>query len=140
MRLKPIIDRLSDEVHTFKIVGGAAQFERAIEGLTGTPAAFVLPANDAADASPFMSQVVEQTVNVEFVVVLAVRNLADDEGAAATESIEPVRESVRAALLGWPPSTEHYGCEYRGGSLQAFDNGILWWADTYRTAFLIRSI
>lgn len=139
MRLQPIAERLSDECPAIRLTGGAAEFERAVEALTAWPAAFVLPARDVADDNPFMDQMVQQNVAVEFVVVLAVRNLADDEGAAATESLEPVREAVRAALLGWQPTAEHHGCEYRSGELQAFDNGFLWWAETYRTAYLIRS-
>jgi hypothetical protein len=139
MNLAPIITHLRDAVPSLKLVGGAAQFERAFTGLTTLPAVFVLPAKEAADTSPFMDQVVEQMVASEFAVLIAVRNLADDEGAAAVESLEPVRVAVRDALLAWQPATDYNGCEYRAGDLVAFDNGVLWWQDSYATAFMIRS-
>lgn len=140
MNLTPIIDRIRDEVPALKLVGGAAQFERALGGLTALPAAFILPAAEAAEPSPFMDQLVQQQVGAEFSVLVAARNLADDEGAAAVEALEPVRVAIRAALLGWPPTDEHDSCEFRAGELVAFDNGVLWWQDRYSTAFLIRSV
>lgn len=104
------------------------------------PAAFVLPAAESAETSPFMDQVVQQNVASEFAVLIAVRNLADDEGAAAVESLEPVRVVIRNALLGWQPATDYNGCEYRAGELVAFDNGVLWWQDRYTTGYVIRSV
>jgi hypothetical protein len=139
VNLAPIIEQLRDVVPSLRLVGGAAQFERALGGLTTLPAAFVLPAREQAGESAFMDQLVEQLVNAEFAVVLAVRNLADDEGAAAVEALEPVRTAVRDALLGWQPAPDAHGCEYVAGELVAFDNGVLWWQDTYRTGYLIRS-
>lgn len=139
MNLKPIIDRIRDECPTLKLVGGAAEFERAVEALATFPAAFVLPAADLAQPNPFGSQIVEQRVGSEFAVVFAVRNLADADGAAAVASLEPVRVVVREALLGWAPAADMDGCEYRAGAMQAFKNGFLWWQDSYLTAYTIRS-
>lgn len=139
MNLTPIIDRLRDEVPALKIVGGAAQFERALGGLTALPGAFVLPASEVASESPFMDGTVEQRVSAEFAVVIAARNLADDEGAAAVEALEPVRVAIRSALLGWKVSADLDSAEFRGGDFLAFDNGVLWWSDRYGTAFTLRS-
>jgi hypothetical protein len=139
MRLQPIIDQIKHECPAFKLVGGAADFASAIEGLTVVPAAFVLPSADVAEANPFMDQLVQQTVSVDFVVMLCVRNLSDSEGLAATETLEPIREALRAALLNWSPGSEHDGIEYRSGALQAFDGGDLWWSEIFRTSHVIRS-
>lgn len=139
MNLAPVIEQLRVAVPALRLVGGAAAFERAADSLTTFPAAFVLPAKEAADDSPFLSQAVEQLVSSVFVVLVAVRNLGDDEGAAAVESLEPVRTAVRLALLGWQPAEDAHGCEYVAGELLAFENGALWWQDTYRSAYLIRS-
>jgi hypothetical protein len=139
VNLAPIIEQLRVCVPALRLVGGAAQFERAAGALTTLPAAFVLPTKESAAESAFMDQLVEQLVNAEFVVVVAVRNLTDDEGAAAVESLEPVRTAVRDALLGWQPAANAHGCEYASGEIFEFGNGVLWWQDTYRTAYLIRS-
>ncbi len=134
-----IIARLREQCAPLRLVGGAAQLERAIEALTTAPAAFVLPARESAADSPFMDQVVQQEVRSEFTVVLAVRNLADDAGSAAREELEPVREAVRVALLGWVPEDATSGCEFVGGELAQFKDSLLWWADTFATSYLIRS-
>jgi hypothetical protein len=140
VNLAPVIQRLTDECPFLKLVGGAAQFERALQGLTAIPAAFVLPARDRGTDSPFANQIVEQEVSSEFSIVLAARNLADDEGAAAVDELERIRAPVRDALLNWQPDDDYAGLEFRSGELLAFANGVLWWGDVYATAYLIRSV
>lgn len=135
-----IITRLREQCALLRLVGGAAQLERAIEALTTVPAAFVLPARETAADSPFMDQLVQQELRAEFTVVVAVRNLADAAGSAAREELEPVREAIRAALLNWAPENATSGCEFVGGELAQFKDSLLWWADTYATSYLIRSV
>ena len=77
-----IVARLREQVSALRLAGGAAEFERARDGLTALPAAFVLPARDVAEPSEFMGQLVQQKVSAQFDALLAVRNLADDEGGA----------------------------------------------------------
>lgn len=134
-----IILRLREQCPELRLVGGAAQLESAIEALTATPAAFVLPARESATESPFMDQTVQQEVLAEFAVVIAAANLADDEGAAARESLQAVRDSVRTALLGWTPDDAMSGCEFVSGELAQFKDSLLWWTDSYSTTFLLRS-
>lgn len=139
MRIASIIERLAARVPALKLAGGAASFERSAPALTTMPAAFVLPARETASANPFAAQLVQQEVTAEFVVLIAVRNLADDEGAAALEALAPVREAVLTALLGWVPDDAEAGCEYVAGDLLQFANGVIWWQDTYSTNFIVRS-
>lgn len=126
-------------IPSLKLVGGAVQFEAAKDGLTALPAAFVLPSSDAADDSPWLDTLVQQRVGAEFVVIMAVRNLADAQGAAALDVLSPVRADVRDALLNWKPADTDDGCIYRNGRLVTFANGVLWWQDIYATAYTIRS-
>ena len=139
MRIAAIVERLRDQCPELKLVGGAASLERAVRGLTTTPAAFVVSASEAAEPSPFMDQIVQQRVAAEVQVFIATRNLADDLGEAALEMQEPVRESIRAAFLNWAPGAEFDGLEFTAGASQMFENGVLWWLDTYSTGFNIRS-
>lgn len=139
MNPKPVIDHLRDEVPTLRLVGGAAEWERALQGLVTLPAAFVLPDDETGAESPFMDQIVEQAIRVEFPVLVAVRNLADDEGAAAMESAWPVRKAVRSALLARVPEVGFDGCEFVSDRFFRFDNGVLWFLQIYRTGYVIRS-
>lgn len=139
MNVAPVVDRLRDRCPALKLVGGAAQFERAAQALAALPAAFVIVAKETARPNEHMAQIVQQQVAATFAVLIATRNLADGEGAAALETLEPVRESIRAALLAWPPFADADGCEYQMGELQLFANGTLWWADYYTTSYLVRS-
>lgn len=134
-----IVERLRLEVPRLRLVGGAAQLARARDGVTTLPAAFVLPAAETGEGNQFGNQIVQQRVTGDFVVLLAVRNLADGEGAAALESLKPVRDAVREALLGWQPRADADNLEFVRGDLIDFPDDLLWWGDTYRTAFDIRS-
>lgn len=137
--IESIVMQLRAQALSLKLVGGAVQFEAAKDGLTALPAAFVLPSGESAEESPWLDTLVQQRVGTEFVVVIAVRNLADAQGAAALDVLSPVRAEVRDALLNWKPDDADDGCVYRNGRLVAFANGVLWWQDIYSTAYTIRS-
>jgi hypothetical protein len=139
VNIGPVIARIEDQVRAFRLVGGAARAERAMDGITTLPAAFVLSSTESATENPFMDQTVEQQINAEFVVLFAAQNLSDGDGLAASTDMESLRLAARDALLGWVPSDGYHGCEYRSGELLAFTNGVLWWQDTYATAYTIRS-
>lgn len=135
-----MITHLRDTIPALRLVGGAAEVAQAFSGLTAMPAAFVLPARETAGESPWGTQQTQQQVTAEFAVVVAVRNLTDSEGAAAVESLEPVREGVRAALLGWSPDVDTVeACEFVDGDLVSFDAGTVWWQDRYRARYMISS-
>lgn len=140
MNLDPIVDRLESQVSALKLVGSAANFANAALKLAVFPAAFVLPATESAERNPFMDQAVEQTVSMQFGVAFAVRDLKTSDGSAAHDALEPVRSPVRDALLGWKPPDAEAGIEFVGGQLIEFENGVMWWVDTYRTEYMIRSV
>lgn len=138
--LDSIAERLRAEVPALRHVGGAAEFVAAVDHVPAVPAAFVLPLREDALDSPFMDGFVQQVVGCEFVVMLVARDLSDAAGGAAVQALAPLRKAVAAALLGWTPTGAEAGVEYRGGAFQAFDeDNNLWWQETYRTAFIIRS-
>jgi len=139
VNVRPIIQRLRDAVPVLKQVGGAYDYEAAASVLKNFPAAFVLPAAESASDNPFMDQLVEQRVSAECVVLIAVRNLSDAVAEAAAQSLEPVRLAIREALLGWVPEGAEDNVEFVQGAMLVFANGVLWWQDFYRTAYLIRS-
>lgn len=139
MNLGPIAERIRDECPLFKLVGGAAAFDKAQQGLTTIPAAFVLPAEESALPSPFADGFVQQHVDVAFVVAIAVRNVADATGAAAVDELEPVRLPLFDALLAWTPTGCDTHIEHKSGRFLSFGSGVIWWGDTFATSILRRS-
>ena len=140
MNLASIAQRLQDQVPALLLVGGAAKLEEAAHALTAMPAAFVIPGKEDASASAWGNQLVEQQVAIEVAIVLAVRNLADATGGAAVDALKPIRDQVRDALLNWTPDGAVDGLQYRGGTLLQVANAEIWWADTYSTTYMIRSV
>jgi hypothetical protein len=136
-----IATRIRDNVPAFKQVGTAAAFAKALEGLRAAPAAFVMPAREVAQENPFMGQAVEQMVGSDFAVIIAARDLTDATGGASKDALEPIRESLRDALLNWRPDSESDGCSFVSGEMFQLDpNGVCWWVDTYRSGYQIRSL
>lgn len=139
MNLASVVDRIESQSPAFKLVGGAAKFDQAKKLLPASPAAFVILGQETGAPNPFMDQLVEQNLTVKFVVVIATRNLEDDRGLAAADSLGSLRKALFAALLNWTPDEAEQGCEYDSGQIMELDNGVLWWADTFNTAYMIRS-
>jgi hypothetical protein len=140
MNLAPFIARLKTATgSTFKLVGGAADFDAASDALAAAPAAFVI--EQANGAGPNLTVgVVTQQVSVQVGIVIAVRMVKDSRGQADQSSLEAARQAVRAALLGWSPEPGSDACSYAGGQLLEFTPGLLWWQDAYSTGHVISNL
>lgn len=140
MLLAPIADRLKIQVPALKRnVSGAADFAAAREGLNSVPAAFVLPLMDRATPSSTQDEsVILQLVTERFGVVLVVSNVRDMHGAAAHDDLEPLRDAVILALLGWPPSAGYHPVEYGGGRMLALNGDDLWWQLEFVTGYYLK--
>ncbi len=122
------------------LVAGAADFAAAAESTPlATPAAYVLPLQEAASSNA-LSCAVAQTVTASFGIALALTNVADAKGVAALADLKTVRAAVGPALLGWTPDGDVYSpLEFAGGALLGFKNGVLWWQDVYVTQFILKT-
>lgn len=137
--ISEVIAHLKTAVPALVKVSGAADFAAAGADLKNSlPAAYVLPLAEKADASP-LADAVLQRVGSRFGVVVAVSNLRDPRGENAHGALEPLRQAVIAALLGWPPSDAHEPVEFAAGRILSFTDGVLWWQDEFTTAYLLRS-
>ena len=140
MNVSSIVSRLRSKAVALRAVGGAVDLATAqARGFTTCPAAFVLAAKDRPDPNAFASGFVQQTVPTDFAVLLAVKCLVDTTGEKALDVLEPVRESVRQALLGWVPDDADVHCEFAGGEVVGFADGVLLWNDVFSTQYTIRS-
>ena len=61
-------------------------------------------------------------------------------GGAASDALTLVRREVLAALLGWQPDPMVEPLEYGDGSVLRFSAGMVWWQDSYFTAWHTRAM
>ena len=140
MQLSPVITRLKSQVTAFKKVAGAAEYGAARKDLKPLPpTAFVIPLRDAAGRNE-LENAISQRVSAQFAIVFAVQNLRDPRGSQANEDLDPLRDAVMTALLGWQPDSSSDPCEYVGGQLLDLDGALVWWQDVFTTAFYVRSV
>ena len=108
------------------------------------PAVCVMPGDDrAADDGAHAPQ----RVDVELLVVVAVRNLADGRGEGALAALQPARLLIYSNLVGWVPEPGDFGVGVRaagavrwaGGRVLAVDNAVIIWADSYVVPISITS-
>lgn len=140
MELASTVERLREIPELKNNVAGMASYMRAVDaGLRAVPAAFVVPLQVPAEASPYANQIVQQVVRPRIGIVLAVQNKADAIGGRAADDVNALSALVRAKLLGWAPDTGCDGYEFAGGALLDFDDNVLFWQDDYVTQTIIRS-
>lgn len=122
------------------LVGGAAEFQKAVESNpTATPAAYVIELDEAAGPN-MVAPDVHQRVQGNIGIVHVVRNVADAKGEAARKDMVTLRGGTKAKLLGWSPAAGHDPYERGRSHLLAFRDGHMWWQDGYTTAFYDRSV
>ena len=123
-----------------KLVAGAAEFQAAsASNPKAAPAAYVFLLSEVASPNSLGNVGVLQRVQAHIGVSIAVRNVADAQGAASGQDLQAVRQAVKVALLGWPPAAGHEPLERVSSDLLAFRDGYLWWQDVYATAYYDRS-
>lgn len=134
MDVSPIVQRLRSELPTDWVdIGGAAGLDIAVDTAPTTPVAYVLPLAESADPG-YLVGVHAQQVKLAFGVLIAVQNVSDARGGAAQSELALRRQQVRTALAGWTlPTDPDATVSFAEGRLLQFENGRLWWMDTYET-------
>lgn len=128
MQLETVIAALRARCPTFtNKIAGAAEFKTLQESTSlQVPCAFVIPLDDAPDASASANSV-RQVLADSFAVICAVSNTVDEKGQGGAVAIHGLRAELWAALLGWRPSDRYNGITYEGGNLLALDRARLWY-------------
>ncbi len=136
--LAEIEARLEAQVPELKLVDGAAAFAalKTNPPKSKQPAAYVFPIAERASKSA-VTGAVRQMVSERFAVALALGNLKDRRGEKATQQMEAIRKSVRAALLGWVPEAGYEGCLYAGGRTLGLQDAVIWHQLEFTTEYLI---
>lgn len=142
MNTKLIAARLAAKIPAPDLlkVGGAADFQRALEGITTTPAAFVVPLAESAGENDFEMNVVQQQVPALFGVILAVRDISDAVGGQVQDALDALRVLVRDALVNWQPTPDMDPCIFAGGQVIGMRDQVLYWQDDFITSYQIRKL
>jgi len=130
-----IIARLQTQCPSLKRVSTAADLASAKTDAKQFPCAYVLTLAEQGGAARYMTGLVAQQRNVRIGVVLAVRNVRDATGAAASADMEVVRVETDAALFGYRADEAHEVLVFSQGKLLALIDGEIWWQDEYTTEF-----
>jgi hypothetical protein len=135
----PIVTRLRAQLTGFPVIAASADADAAIDTAPATPAAYVVPLAETAEA-PDLVGVHHQRLLQEFGVVLVVANLRDATGLAAAAELQTRRLAVRAALLGWAPDASNgEPVAFTSGAILQFKDSRLWWRDVFRVFADFRS-
>ena len=117
----------------FAQVGGAAEFDAAMNSAPTPPAAFVMPLGESSsDKPPFRGS---QKVSRMYGVVLATANVADAQGDSVVMDMAALRRQVMPRLLGFVPFVGAEPLMFSRGRLLAMRNGVLFWQDDFLTTF-----
>lgn len=136
--IQEVIDRLKTST-LLSMVGGSAEIDPDIN-LQSVPAAFVVYGGERASDNMIMNAVQQQVI-AQFAVLLAVRNVQDADGVESLKDLQPLRAEVKNLLISWSPNSECDPIIFRTGSLLQIDtSGVLWWVDTFETAFIERHL
>jgi hypothetical protein len=133
-----VIDRLKAEPGDLRLIGGTADLEAAKGVTMTTPAAFVALATEVGQKRQGGSTVSIQAVDVQFHVLLVLRDYqASKRGAAKAATLAAHIAAVRSRLLGWTPAQFNPATpvDLVGGQLIDYDKATVWWQDTYSTRY-----
>ena len=139
MNLSLVIQAIRQRAGVFAgRVAGAAQYRPLPESTAlQVPCAFVIPLDDNPGDNQSQN-VVRQSMNESFAVIVALSNVADERGQAASVTVDTVRSALWSALLGWSPDQDIYdGIVYEGGSLLSMDRARIWYQFEFSAAFEI---
>lgn len=137
--IEQIKARIKNLVPEIKLVGGAADFQSAVESNpVTTPACYVFSLGESPMPSQFAGALL-QRVRASVAVVLVVKNLSDSKGVAALGDIDVLRKKVKKVIYGWEPAEGLEPLERGDSNLLAFRDGHAWWQDVYLTSYFDRS-
>jgi len=137
LSMDTIVARLQNQVPALRKIESAASLEYALKnGARSVPAAFVIPLSETLSNNLLSFPAIRQEVTVMFSVALCVQDFSDARGAAALSSgLEPVRQAILTALLGFAPISQGYAVTHSKGSLLQIKQGHLIWQDNFKTQF-----
>lgn len=130
--------RLESTVPAFRRVGLSADLGRVSARSLLFPSAFVILLGEQAGENRYLGEdMIEQVVTARIGVIMAVRDIADTSGAAATTSLSPLREAILLSLGRFVPEVGGNAFRFARGALQSGidTQGGLFWQDDFTLRF-----
>lgn len=138
MQLAPLIEQIVSQMPMLRQVTASASVPLAMESLKTYPSAcIVMPRGTAVKNTAINA--INQRVNDSFAVILAVRNISDMHGAAASAEMDTLTPQLRAALIGWVFNEKYAPIEYAGYQLVAYHDGLMFWAEHFSSTHFVRA-
>lgn len=135
--LQEVIDRIRAQCPGLTYVEDIIDLGAAQEHQVGAPAVWVLPAPDEAESSDVDAMLVSQTINVSWVILIAIQNYPHTHGAGGSRELRTIRQWLMSALLGWYPTAAERGAWYLRGAPVSYSDNLLWWEESYATEIRI---
>ena len=129
--------RLKAQAPALREVAGAAEYA-AVKELRGftPPSAFVIFADEAPGDTPTGSSLALAVARIG--VVIAARNYRAGAGGQLGQELLEVIAQVRAALIGWKPSSNcTTAITWAGGGLMDYDNSTALYVDTFSLTHIL---
>jgi hypothetical protein len=139
MQLAPVMERIAVQMPDLRQVTAAASVPLAVASIKAYPAACLLMPRGQADKNQLVNAI-SQNVEDTFAVILAVRNVRDSYGLAASEDMDALRPTLQKTLLGWTFDAAYDPIEYVGYQLLHCQDGLLLWADHFLTRHHVRAV
>jgi hypothetical protein len=136
MNLESVIARIAGACPEFKLVDGVAAFASLAGVPKALPACYVLPLSEVDIGDDDMDGT-GQRVGARFGLCIAAGNVRSAGGRDALVDLRALRQSARAALLGWVPDECDAPALFDRGELMSAQAGLVWWQDAFRTAYPI---
>lgn len=129
--VQEIITRLKPVETPFKAVSGTADFALIEKHRLGSPAAFVMVAEEVAGDNERINGKVLQRLETDVAVVIVADNLGDARGGAAADDIEDLKTFVRSRLIGFEPADSEEPLTHISGKLLKARSGTVWFEDLF---------
>lgn len=136
-----VIHRLADQVPDLAGAEDALQLADLLErGILPQrfPHAFVLPVGDDAEPNLIATGAVRQRVTETIAVLLVHKHAGEKTGGRVRAALEPLKQAVRAALMGWVPDPDYTPFELVRARLVGLAGGAAFLQLDFRTAWHLR--
>lgn len=136
--VQPVADHLRNAVPAFVSVGLARDLGAVRSNTIRFPSAWVILLGETAGDNKYESDdAIEQAVTARIAVVMAVRDIADRTGAAASGDLKAIREAVLRTLCRHVPPGADQAFRFARGALQSgiAADGALFWQDDFTLRF-----
>lgn len=135
----PVLTRLRAMCVDLRQIDQAAELAAVVDDPGAvTPAAYLLPTDERANASNYSSGLVRQQVSVRLPILIRCRNARGAQlGGDALASLPAVRLALRTALLRWQPPGCDLPLTFAESRIVRYDSATIYSLETFTTQYRI---